>query len=247
MSGMLLRSIWFPADSRLAEVNPGAVFQLIAARGESSALDIYDDRRIVGHLSVMATPVPNSTPARTHFNLNAQINLDSALLPGTKLDLNCQMYLDREGNPQSWLLSLATLKPKLNLVLAQTSPEAAPSVLLKQNGQVLLDSSSLKPGKPEANPLVALLLGTLGVSYADFQAIRAEAEVKAEGIRIEARQGKFELGDSTRQGFILKIGTPGKPGFRMCVDNTGEIVRLETPVSYHLMTESVRPDPDQPR
>ena len=242
MSGLLLRSIWFPADSRLAEVNPGAVFQLIAARGEPSALDIYDDRRIVGSLSVMATPVGNGTPARTHLKLNAQINFNSALLPGTNLDLYCHMDLDREGNPRSWFLKLATIKPKLKLVLAQASPEAAPSVLLENDGKVLLDSSLAEPGKPEANPLLALLLGSLGMSYLDFQAIRADAGVKAAGVKIEARQGIFELGDGTRQGFILKIGTPGQPGFRMCVDNTGEIVRLETPVSYHLMTESVRPE-----
>jgi hypothetical protein len=238
MSGLLLRSIWFPADSRLAVVNPGAVFQLIAARGESSELDIYDDRRIVGNLSISAGPSGDNTK----LGINGRLNLDSGLLPGTSLDLNSQTFLDHGGNTLSFHLTLTTQQPKLNLIISQPSPEASPFLVLMKDGTALFDSSKAGPGQPEGNPFVALLLGTLGMSYTDFQAMRQDATAAAGTIQVEARQGKFELGNSTKQGFILKIGAPGKPGFRMCVENTGEIVRLETPVSYHLMTESLRPD-----
>ena len=243
MTGILLRSIWFPADSRLTEVNPGAVFQLIAARGEGSALDIYEGRRIVGNLSVLALPGKRLGQQNvTNLKLNGQLDLNSPLLPGTRLDLNCQLDLDRDGNVLSSLLTLSTSKPNLKLVLGQTSPDAALSVLLEKDARVLVDSTLGGHGNTQANPMIALLLGSLGMSYADFNAVQAEAEGKAASMRIEARQGEFELGSTTRQGFVLKIGSPGKPGFRMCVDNTGEIVLLETPVSYHLMTESLRPE-----
>ena len=156
MTGILLRSIWFPADSRLTEVNPGAVFQLIAARGEPSALDIYEGRRIVGNLSVLA--LPGRSPERglvTNLKLNGQINLNNLLLPATRLDLNSQMELDRDGVAHSFLLTLSTTQPKLKLAVGQTSPGAAPSVYLEQNGNVLIDSHLPEHSKPEANPMVA--------------------------------------------------------------------------------------------
>ena len=240
MTGLLLKSLWFPADSRLAEVNPGAVFQLIAARGEPSALDIYDDRTIVGNLSVLAIPLRQADSILTRVKLNGQINLGNALLKGTRLDLNCQMEIDHGGGFQSYHLTLSTSRPKLSLVLSQAGPQAAPLMILKKDERVLLDSGNVEAGRSESNSLITLLLGTLGISPGEFLAIQADAEARASGVKIEARQGKFELAGTTRQGFVLKMGIPGKPGFRLCVENTGEIVLLETPVSYRLVTESVR-------
>lgn len=236
-----MQSIWFPADSQLAEVNPGAVFQLIAARGEASGLDIYDDRRIVGNLTVQANPLAPSSAAGTRLRISGRLNLDGGLLPGTSLDVISETLLDHSGNTLSFQLTLTTRKPKLDLIISQASPDAPPVIVLNRDGAAWFDSASPGSGQLEGNPMVALLLGTLGMSSSDFQNIRSQAETAAAKVRIEARQGKFELGNGTRQGFILKIGTPGKPGFRMCVENTGEIVRLKTPVSYHLLTESLRP------
>ncbi len=240
-TGLLLRSIWFPADSRLTEVSPGAVFQLIAARGEASALDIYDDRTIVGNLSVLAGPERSEQGTLTRVKLNGQVNLKSALLQSTRLDLNCQIDLDHGGSVQAYHLTLITLQPSLTLILAQPSPDQAPVLLLKKGDTVLLDSSSIKPGREDSHPFIAVLLGSLGLSPAEFLAIRASAEAQASSLKIEARQGTFELGGTNRQGFVLKMGLPSKPGFRLYVENTGEIVQLETPVSYRLITESIRP------
>ena len=242
MTGILVRSIWFPADSRLTEVNPGSVFQLIAARGEASALDIYDDRVRVGHLTIEAAPLKKGSEALTRVKLSGQIHPDSGMLSGANLNFNGWLELNHLGDLQSYRLSLMTIKPSFELTMVQASPQAAPDLLVKQDRTVILDSTRLDSTRPEASPLLGFIMGALGISAADFKQIQAEAEAKAAALKIEARQGKFDLAGSPRQGFVLKIGSPGKPGYRLCIENTGEIVRLETPVSYHLMTESVRAD-----
>ena len=240
MTGLLLRSIWFPADSGLTVVEAGAVLELVAARGEVSALDIYDDRRLVGHLTVQATKVGMGAEALVRLRVNGQMSLNSALLPGAEMDLNCLMELDRAGQPQRFDFSVGTNKPRFQLMVEQSSGEGGARVRLTREGQVILEAAADGAAGAEESPMVGMLLGVLGISVADFKAMRGQAEEAASALRVEARQGEFTLGEELRQGFVVTAGRAGQRGFRMCVENTGEIVKVETPVSYHLLTESLR-------
>lgn len=241
MSGLLMQSVWFPADSHLTLVNPGAVLQLITARGENSALDIYEDRRIVGNLTVQAVSIPLHLRSKMKLRLNGRINLDRAPLAGTSLLLDSWLELDHAGNIQALSLHLKTINPAFSLTLSQAGPEQPPAVLLQQNERVLLDSTIPAEGTLDSNPMVALLLGTLGISLPDLGSLRQQAETRAAAMVLEARQGEFDLNGNPRQGYILKIGQAGQPGFRLCVENSGEIVLLETPTTYRLVTDTLRP------
>ena len=243
MSGMLVQSIWFPADSRLMKVDPGAVFQLIAARGEPSALDIYDDRRIVGQLTILATQLRQGARHPIKLRLNGRMNPDLPLLAGVKLEFESWAELDHDGDITAFDLRLETGKNGMKLKISQTGPGISPTLRLTQAGTVLLDSGALPQENAEANPLATFLLGMLGISQAELSAIRQQAGADASRMVIEARQGKFDLAGRERQGFVVTLGTPGRRGFRMCVVNTGEIVLLETPVAYQFVTESLRPAP----
>jgi hypothetical protein len=243
MTGMLVQSIWFPADSRLMKVDPGAVFQLIAARGEPSALDVYDDRRIVGQITILATQLRQGARHPIKLRLNGRMNPDLPLLAGVKLELESWAELDHGGEVLAFNLRLATGKNGMVLQVSQPGPEVPPSLLLTQSGAVLLDSGALPRENAESSPLATFLLGLLGISQAELTAIRQQAGADASKMVIEARQGKFDLAGRERQGFVVTLGAPGRRGFRMCIENTGEIVLLETPVAYQLVTESIRPVP----
>lgn len=247
MTGMLMQSLWFPADSRLTKIDPGAVFQMVAARGEPSTLDVYDDRRIVGHLTVGTTRLRQDQWHPLKLRLNGKIRMDHPLLTGVNvLELESWAELDHGGQVRAFEVRLATGKNGIVLTVSQSAPEVPPVLLLKRDTTVLLDSRTLTDDPGASNPLVTLLLGTFGISLEDLSVIRQQAENQASGMAVEARQGKFDLGGTARQGFILKFGRPGQPGFRLCVENTGEIVRLETPTSYQLLTDSLRPPPVVP-
>ncbi len=246
MTGLLMQSIWFPADSQLTKVSPGAVFQLITSRGESSSLDVYDDQRIVGSLTVQAVATSLDQRKKMKLRLNGRIHLDRAPFSGITLTLESWADLDHDGNVLAMQLHLKTGDPGIMLMISQKAKEKEPVVLLKQNNVVLFDSTVLTGGKLESSPMIALLLGTLGISPSEFSIIQQQARAQTDLVEIEARQGEFDLGGTTRQGYILKIGTPGKPGFRLCVENSGEIVQVETPTSYRLLTESLRPPSPAP-
>ena len=243
MSGMLVQSIWFPADSRLMKVDPGAVFQLIAARGEPSALDIYDDRKIVGQITILATQLRQGARHPMKLRLNGRMNPDLPLLAGVKLELESWAELDHAGDITAFDLQLSTGKNGMILKISQTNPGVPPTLLLTQAGTVLLDSGTRPQENAETSPLATLLLGMLGISQAELTAIRQQAGADASRMVIEARQGKFDLAGRERQGFVVTLGAPGRRGFRMCIENTGEIVLLETPVAYQFVTESLRPVP----
>lgn len=240
---MLVQSIWFPADSRLMKVDPGAVFQLIAARGEPSALDIYDDRKIVGQITILATQLRQGARHPMKLRLNGRMNPDLPLLAGVKLELESWAELDHAGDITAFDLQLSTGKNGMILKISQTNPGVPPTLLLTQAGTVLLDSGTRPQENAETSPLATLLLGMLGISQAELTAIRQQAGADASRMVIEARQGKFDLAGRERQGFVVTLGAPGRRGFRMCIENTGEIVLLETPVAYQFVTESLRPVP----
>jgi hypothetical protein len=244
MSGMLVQSIWFPADSRLSHVNPGAVLQLIGARGEPSVLEIYDDRKIVGRLSVQANRIPSTQPDRrplVKMTLNGRMQLKHPLFAGVNLTLDALAVLDHGGEVRSFHLNLSTGANGLLLIAAQPKPDAGVLIRLTQDRKEIFNSS-IDPTKPlEENPWISALLTSFGVSPDDLMAVRRRAESQAAGVGVDARQGEFEIEGRKRQGFVLKFGTSGQPGYRLSVENTGEIVRLETPTAYHLLSEGLRP------
>jgi hypothetical protein len=246
MTVLLLQSIWFPADSRLTRVEPGAVFQLIAARGEPSLLDIYDDRKIVGKINVQATRLRQNQRHNIKLRINGNLQLNHPLMAGLNLDLTSSADLSHHGEVQAFDVSITTGKNALGINLKQTGPDQPPTIVLEQNKMILFDSRTLGAEGLESHPIVAILLGSFGISPKDVAAARGQAEKQAAAMVLEARQGTFDLAGTPRQGFVLTLAEPGRPGFRLCVENTGEIVRLETPTSFHFLTETLRalPSPD---
>ncbi|MDB6071199.1 MAG: hypothetical protein JWL81_2370 [Verrucomicrobiales bacterium] len=241
MTGMLMKSIWFPADSLLAEVQPGAVFQLIAARGEASVLDIYDDRKIVGHLNIQTNRFRHSQRHTIKVRMNGKVSLTHPLLAGTSLEIMSWVDFDHAGEILAFDAQFSTGRNALVLKMSQTNRAAAPEIVLTNNLKVIFDSKTFPTDKLESNPVISLLLATVGITPTELEAMRKQAETQASEFEIVAREGSFDLNGNERQGYILKMGLPGRPGFRLCVENTGEIVRLETPTTFQLITETIRP------
>lgn len=241
MTGMLMKSIWFPADSLLAQVQPGAVFQLIAARGEASVLDIYDDRKIVGNLNIQTNRFRHSQRHTIKVRMNGKISLSHPLLAGTNLEIMSWVDFDHAGEVLAFDTQLSTGKNAFVLKMSQANRAQAPEIVLTNNQKVVFDSRTQPSDRLEANPVIAVLLATVGITPKEMEAMRKQAETQAAEFQIEAREGSFDLNGNERQGYILKMGLPGRPGFRLCVENTGEIVRLETPTTFQLITETIRP------
>ena len=214
MTGMLVQSIWFPADSRLMKVDPGAVFQLIAARGEPSTLDVYDDRKIVGQVTITATQLRQGARHPVKLRINGRINPDFPLLAGVKLELESWAELDHGGGITAFDLRLSTGKNGMSLQVSQSGPDVSPMLLLDQGGMVILDSKTLPQENAESSPLESFLLGVLGISQTELTAIRQQAEVDAGGrpgvSTVEAKRIKDlerEVKELRRANEILKLAS----------------------------------------
>lgn len=242
MTGLLMESLWFPADSRLTKVNPGAVLQLISARGEDSDLDIYDDKKIIGQITVKASNAKLSLRRRTQLRIAGRLNVSKAQMAGTNIRLTSRVDLDHSGDVLAFFLELTAGGAGPTFTISQSAPESPPHFLLKHRDAVLLDSATLTTENAASNPMIAMLMAAMGGSLPDLSSIRRQAESGAAAMTVEARQGKFDLNGSSRQGYIVRLGKPGQPGFRLCVENTGEIVSLETPTSFRLLTQTLRPE-----
>lgn len=242
MTGLLLQSLWFPADSRLTRINPGAVFQLVAARGESSSLDIYDDRKIVGRLNIQTSRLRKEQRHDIKLRINGRMQMAHPLVDGVSLGLDATGNLSHTGEVGEFQGTVEVGSgPKIEISLK--SADATPSVKVEHQGMTLFNSAVLETDGLESQPLVGLIMGMMGVSLKEFQVVKDQAQNQADQMVLEARQGEFDLAGQKRKGYVINWGAPGKPGFRMCVENTGEIVSVATPTSYHLLTEALAPSP----
>lgn len=242
MTSLLLRAIWFPEHSRLDAVNPGAVVRLVAARGEPSHLDIYENRKIVGRLNV--TPLSPQIPGGTEEVL---LHLDGHLdlrLPAKRLMMNGKLAFNHGGALTGMDFKLSMRAPKLELTLRQASGQEIPVARLLLGGTPLFDSSQMKEGDAgmESNPTAMLLLGLMGMSPAEFDRMRQAARKEADATAVDARQGDFEIGGREYQGYILSVLKNGTSTFRVHVENTGQILSIETPTSYRLLSDGIAGD-----
>lgn len=243
MTGLLMRAIWFPADSRLDVVSPGAVFRLIAARDEASHLDIYDDRKVVGKLNI--TPTSRQLPGdkrEVSMDLSGNLNLRGGILAAGQLSLKGNFVLSHEGDLKGMDLKIQVKSPAMELRLKQAAGEEDPLITFTVGGMKVMDTSEknqMGEGRGENTAFAGLLLGLVGISSGELDSMRQQAAAEAAATTLDARQGEFDLQGSAHRGYILSVRKAGKTSFRFCVENTGQIVSIETPTSYHLLTDEL--------
>lgn len=239
MTGLLMRAIWFPGDSRLDKISPGAVLRVIAARGEPSHLDIYENRRVVGKLNVSPmSPQLSGKKQKIRLHLDGTLDLR---IQAQKLTVTGDVLFSHEGELAGIDLKLLLKSQKLELTIRQDGAGQEPTLRLTMLGMTLLDTSrNVREGEVlEANPSIALLLSFAGISPADLESARQKAEVEASATSLDARQGEFELSGRKHRGYVISVLRQNTPAFRMCVENTGQIMSIETPVSYRLITDDI--------
>lgn len=246
MTGLLMRAIWFPGDSRLDKISPGAVFRVIAARGEPSHLDIYENRRVVGKLNVSPMS-PQLSGRRQKIRLHLDGTLDLRI-QAQKLTVTGDVLLSHDGELTGMNLKLLLKSQRLELTIRQDEPDQEPVLKLTMLGMTLLDTSeNVREGEVlEGNPSIALLLSFAGISPADSESIRQKANVEASATNLDARQGDFELSGRKHRGYVISVLRHNTPAFRMCVENTGQIMSIETPTSYRLITDDLNERDVQP-
>ena len=267
MTGLLARRVWFPEETRFAEISPEAVLELFASRSEPTQLEIYDNRTMIGKLRITPPSRAPGSQRPVRVNVDGDVRLGGALLPApVSLDIRGRFLIGSAGELMETDLRLSVRNPgprdrkeePIAALRIDQDAQTPPRLRLFRGGALLIDSAAAADEKPEsgaADPLVSVLLPLLGLTPDQFKAMLPASAGPGGLPAISARQGTFSFAaHPSFTGYLLTAASAGntEPShkFRAYLDAAGEILRVETPVGYVLTQEDLTlegtPKPETP-
>jgi hypothetical protein len=235
MTGLLVRDVYFPDDSRFAEVPPGMIFDRFLQQAEVNAgtLHLFHGAEKIGHasLTLSSSRVP-SGGKRYHWMVRGVVErLQSR---GERVDITWEItgMSDGMGEWQQMEFTASVPRQEITVKMAWAEGEASPSVKITRAGRPVLDT-------PNAGLLMALgLAGMQGAAGSEW----AQALMPLKGgtgagtsFHFTAREGGIELAGRVRRCFLLSAPLPGGQRVRMIFAGAGELARIELPQDYLLI------------
>ena len=248
MTTLLVRSVLYPQGTGLAIVEPRLAFDHFVQKTEGSTLDIWDGNNIIGSCYIRPAEsvmkFPNGTSGiKVQFTLTVRpgtpiLNSSTIRLTGSAI-----LHSDGELDRLDLELTLPGSRPQLTLSVKHPDADKPPVITLKQGPEDVLYTNA--PGSPEDTAralLVESMLKSAGVPMSSLTDTSNTAKSEP-----EVRAGWFEAGGKRCDGFILTNGGDESSRFDLYMENTGEIMRIETPLSgsnrlgLRMLSESRRP------
>ena len=248
MTTLLVRTVLYPQGTGLAIVEPKVAFDHFVQKSEGSTLDVWDGNNIIGSCFIRPSEsimkFPNGTSGiKVLFTFT--IRLGTPLLNSSTLRMTGSgiMHSDGEVTRLDMELTLPGSRPQLILTIKHTDAKKPPVITLRQGQDDILYTNN--PGSPAdaaKSLLVESMLKSAGVPMSTFTDPDSSKEPEA-----VVRAGWFEAGGKRSDGFILTNGGDEESRFELYLENTGEILRIETPLSggnrlgLRMLSESRRP------
>jgi hypothetical protein len=242
MTALLVRSVLHPEASRLSAVAPNVPFNYFAARAEGSHLDIWEANRIIG--SCELTPQSEAAGPRSRRD-KVKVRVEVTVNAGRQLiDASGHTVLHSSGELTDFTLglSLPWSRPVIKLEIFQKDGRQWPALTLKKGTEVLFQSDGQLNTGGVHGAMVELMLKSTGLSLETLAAKKS-----GEATSASARAGHFEVGGQTFDGYLLTGSSGDDSGFRLFLSNTGEILRIDTPLTgdnglgLRLLSASLRP------
>jgi hypothetical protein len=247
MTTLLVRSVIFPEGSGLAKVSPRVAFDYFAARSEGSNLDVWEGNHITGSCQITphgAVSRPEDGTDSVKVSLSILIRLPQAILNSETIKLTGDAILHSDGRVDDLDLEmyLPGSLPRVSLAISQPAGKASPSLTLKRANEVLFSTE----GGNEQDGLMAMMVeNMLKGTGLSLDALTETADAAEESV--EVRTGYFEAGGTRRDGFLLSSGGDPATRFDLYMENTGEVLRIDTPLTgenqlgLRFLAESLRP------
>lgn len=239
MTTLLIRSVFIPEESRLAAVASNIPFDLFLSRTEGSDLDIWEGNQIAGRAR-FAPLNGGLTPAERRDGVKVRIEilirLKQPVMGAGLVELLGDGMLHASGTVDrlSLRLTLHGTDPLLQLALEQAPGVEWPALKLTRGGSVIFASAAGEASSP-GNEMALLMLQSAGLSAGVLNAKKQDAPPA------RFRQGRIEAGGESFVGYLLSSGSSEESMFRLYMANTGEILRITTPLGLEMLAESLRP------
>ena len=244
MTVLLVRSVLYPEESRLADVAPHVPFDLFVARAEGSQLDIWDGQRITGDCHIEPHGVSADALARNE-KINVRVKIHMILSQQIKdaigyqqVDVSGDAVLHADGSIGNYdmTFTLAGSPLPVSLSIKQTVDQKTPALKLTNGKAVIFESLAGKLMEGQYAIIADGMLRSLGIPPDALLGKRPESETPS-----TVRAGNIEAGDQSFNGFLFTSGADEESKFRLYMSNTGEILRIKTPLGLEMLAESLRP------
>jgi len=240
MTVLLVRSVLYPEESRLAEVAAQVPFDLFAARTEGSNLDIWEGNRITGKCEIVphnAASGPRARHESVEVRLEIVLQLRHTFMGSDLLDVSGSAVIHTDGSLSDYDLDISLLNsiPSITLSITQPADQKWPALKLMRGNAVLFESSAGKLLEGKEGIASGMLLA-LGIPPEALSGKQTENEAPS-----SVRAGHIEAGGQTFDGYLFTSGADEETKFRLYLSNTGEILRIKTPLGLEMLAESLRP------
>jgi hypothetical protein len=248
MTTLLVRSILFPENSQLATASPQAICELFASRSEGTDMDIYEGDTITGQCRITplsGPPIPSRRLESVRVALNGTLQLRGPFASFGQLAFNSRFDLSVSGDVTSFDLNLRLPKadPPIDLRIDQPKGAAWPAITLTRGTTIAFTSNSGAEPDAATKSLLLWLSSTLGINPDQLATLtNPPTGSPPASASLSARGGRITVANSSTDGFILARSDSGSNrAFRLYIASTGEILRIETPSSFNLLSDSFRP------
>ena len=241
MTVLLVRSVLYPEESRLADVAPHVPFDLFVARAEGSQLDIWDGQRITGDCHIEPKGV-GADPLARYDKVNVRVTLRLLLrqmiMGYERVDVSGDAVLHADGKVDDFDLTftLAGAQSPIRLSIKQAADQKSLALKLMSGKAVVFESSAGKPLEGADGLIADGMLQALGIPPDALLRNQPESTTPS-----TVRAGNIEAGDQSFNGFLFTSGADEESKFRLYMSNTGEILRIKTPLGVEMLAESLRP------
>ena len=245
MTTLLVRSVYWPEESRLSAVVPQVPVELFLKRSEGADLDIWEANRVTG--SLYLSPFGLSTRSGDgvrggKVRIEATIRLKQPVMGTQLLGLQGSCFFSTEGEVDDLDLNFKLpAQPEIRLTIRQPAGDKWPSIHLEGGGMTLFQSKGGETADTANSYLVNLITSAVGISPEDLISSSAKPTPTI------VRSGLITAGGEQFDGFYIAPGGEDSQSFQLYMANTGEILRIETPFSesselgLRLLSKALRP------
>jgi hypothetical protein len=223
MTALLIRTQVRPGSTRLLDVPPAHVLELVLRTGAESHLNICEGRRRIGHLSLRTAAFEMTGQHSLDFDGNTLVGTP----PGRRQNFtwNGSVLLDKALAMDELRLEIDMPAAKSKVRLSLSPRDKKLACVVEQNGAVV---ESLKWTLDERG--LEELLGRTGLDPSMLKGIRASAVAPA----LTARQSQLRIHGESVPGYEVSVKQGETTIAELQVSQLGQVLLGRTMFGYSL-------------
>jgi hypothetical protein len=245
MTGLLLRDVYFPDHSAMAEVPPKLVLDLFLDQAslQSNTLHVYRKQEKLGHANfnvVRSGTKPGEVPL---YRMTASGGVDTKLNEGQRVTAGWRLDLDlRDGTDLEGLKLDMTSGGTDQTVLLRQKGQEVPLMEVRQGSRLVMDTKGALAlaGWAQQGGLLGQVLGD------------GAGPGQKPQLTVQAREGLMDLAGKPRRCFVVLMTLFGLYEIQALFTEVGELARvdlpqevtLKEPLIHGLEPDLIERDPD---